>query len=360
MAGKNKGFHGVEFAKRYGSASGQWLNAFSAITRAEMLHEDAMDLRRTLEDATPEESRWAPWYPQEVISYYSVGYVTCLEWHARSRIRDLLTFMPNATTSKDITQIKESVVLEMLAADTTIAGIVAGTTLISSLDAYMGVFTRVYQAIGVNQTPYQIIKEIDRETGAPIMSGEDIKLLQELHPFRHNLVHEIGVTTLSHPNVRDTWTPDTAVAYGDLVARLMRTLEAKLTISAPWAFPNLLDERGIPVQRHRVLLDQVDSMEREVALMVSAFDPDNLELERWEKLAASSRSQIEAELQFVQTTGLLFYRYEDLRSPLKAALVQARHDYLKALLTLQQDVWGNPNDMQADPTVTPDSPATEN
>lgn len=342
MAGKSKGFHGVEFAKRYGSPSGEWFNAFSAIIRAEILLEDAIDLRTTLEAATPEESRYYPWYAAEAISYYAVGYVTCLEWHARSRLRDLLTFKPAAATIKDINQIKESVVLDMLEAQTTVPGIVAGTTSISSLDAYLAVFERVFKAIGVEEKPFSVIKEVDPETGKAVMTGDDIARLKELHPFRHNLVHEIGIPTMGHPNIRDSWTPDRAVEYGHLVLRLMRQLERKLTEKAPWNFPNLLGETGFPVSRQTVLLPRIAELERRIGELVSAFDPDNEEITQWSELAASADRQMQAELRFLNTTGMLFYRYEDLRTPLMDTVVQARHDYLKAVVDLHAGVWGAP------------------
>jgi hypothetical protein len=78
--------HLVDFAARYAGTRFQTLNVSSALRRAEALVLDAeemLEVRKTAED-----NRF-PTY--EIISYFAVGFVTCLEWHARSRLVDLIT-----------------------------------------------------------------------------------------------------------------------------------------------------------------------------------------------------------------------------------------------------------------------------
>jgi hypothetical protein len=101
MPGKEP-HHAVKFAMRYGSPTGLYLNAWTALTRLDELIEDARTLKAHLDTVMPEEARWHPWVGAEVVSYYAVGFVTCLEWHARSRLVDLLTFRPALAKSDDL------------------------------------------------------------------------------------------------------------------------------------------------------------------------------------------------------------------------------------------------------------------
>jgi hypothetical protein len=116
--------YAVQFATRYGSPTDNYLNAWTALIRLDELIEDAKTLKGHLDTVMPEENRWYPWVGAEIVSYYVVGFVTCLEWHARSRLVDLLTFKPTAAKSEDLRVVKDKVVLEMLAANVTVASIV--------------------------------------------------------------------------------------------------------------------------------------------------------------------------------------------------------------------------------------------
>lgn len=357
MAGKSKGSHGVDFAKRYGSDVGLYLSAYSAITRADALLEDARGLRSTLEAATPEEARWAPWYPADVISYYSVGYVTCLEWHARSRIRDLLTFMPDKANAKDINQIRDSAVLEMFSANVTIAGVVAGATKINSLSDYMNVFERVFEAVGIREKPFGVIKAERPETGKPWVSEEQIELLTHLHPYRHDLVHEIGIGKLGHPNVRDTWQPQDAVEHGEIVLNVMQALEAKLRTAAPWNFPNLLNEDFVPVRQHQVMMREIEKMERRIDTIVDDFTIDAERRQLWRDAKTRAADHLESELFFLEHADMLHYRYEDLRTPLMDAAVRVRFEYLKSVLEVVGGVWGIESESEPPSSDAPDGDA---
>jgi hypothetical protein len=150
--------YAVQFATRYGSRTDAFLNAWTAISRLDELIEDARTLKGHLDTVMPEETRWHPWVGAEIISYYAVGFVTCLEWHARSRLVDLLAFKPSAAKSEDLRVLKDKVILEMLATNVTIASTVGAATNISSFEDYMGVFSRLFSAFDpqLAQTPIKV------------------------------------------------------------------------------------------------------------------------------------------------------------------------------------------------------------
>src|SRR4051794_20949240 len=82
----------VAFATRYGSPTSDFLSASVALSRLEILIDDVTRLKSTLDERDLASERWYPWFGYEVISYYAIGYVTCLEWHSRSRLVDLFTY----------------------------------------------------------------------------------------------------------------------------------------------------------------------------------------------------------------------------------------------------------------------------
>jgi hypothetical protein len=75
------------------------LNAFSAIVRVEVLIDDAERAARAHAISPPYAGRD---FELDIVSYYSVGLVTCLEWHARSRLADPLTYAPDNVTDDDL------------------------------------------------------------------------------------------------------------------------------------------------------------------------------------------------------------------------------------------------------------------
>jgi hypothetical protein len=80
-----KGLHYlVEFASRYARSPFQTLTAAAALWRAQELANDArglLELRAAAEQNNVRFGNRAGTY--EIVSYYAVGLVTCLEWNAR-------------------------------------------------------------------------------------------------------------------------------------------------------------------------------------------------------------------------------------------------------------------------------------
>jgi hypothetical protein len=93
--------HGIEFANRYalGIAQGNF-NAATALSRLQVLANDVERVDAAIEIAKKYEEQndgdWHFFREIEAFSFYAVGIVTCLEWHARSRLTDLFSFMPSA------------------------------------------------------------------------------------------------------------------------------------------------------------------------------------------------------------------------------------------------------------------------
>jgi hypothetical protein len=222
----------------------------------------------------------------------------------------------------------------MISANVTVAGMVGAATNVSSLDAYMGIFDRVLEGLSIPLKSFDAVTKKQQKSRKPLISGDEIAELKLLYEFRNDLVHEIDISILGHPNIRDSWSPDDAIRIGEIVCRLMKGLEDTLTKRAPRDFPNLLDADFRPVSRYDVVLAELPKLEAQLQQLVTELaDNPNLSVDdQWEQAKAAASTYLAAEEEFLEQTPILHSQYEDLRSPLKCALVQSRYAYLKAIL----------------------------
>src|SRR5262249_33790477 len=134
----------ILFAQSYGSETASTLTAYAALYRVEALIEDARVLKATLGHAPHS----APWYGHEILSYYSVGFATCLEWHARARTFNLFSFMPECVKTDDFKiNVSSKFLTQMMKDKVTIPGVLAGSISIGSADEYLKRFTRIFEAL---------------------------------------------------------------------------------------------------------------------------------------------------------------------------------------------------------------------
>lgn len=339
MSGKEP-HYAVKFATRYRSRTDDYLNAWTALMRLDELIEDARILKGHLDTAMPEEDRWHPWVGAEIISYYVVGFVTCLEWHARSRLVDLLTFKPTAAKSDDLRVMKDKVVLEMLAANVTVAAIIGAATNISSFEEYMGVFSRLFSTFDPQLDGFKAIKVERTGTGKPWVEEHEIDELKNLYSFRNDLVHEIGIGRVGHVNVRDRWDPAEAIRMGELVRRTMQAIEASVSAKIPPGFPNVLGADGFPASEWQRLEQELPILEKEIGRITTAFTDQEVEAdENWGPAKAAATDYLAKETLFLDHASMLFNRYVEMREPLKLVLIKSRHTYLKSIIETVGSVW---------------------
>lgn len=335
--------YAVSFASRYADKVHVGLNASVALRRLDMLLDDARTLSGHLDTVMPPDSRWFPWFGADVVSYYSVGYVTCLEWHARSRLVDLLSYKPEAVKADDVKQLRDAVVVEMLSANVTVADMIGASTNVSTFDAYMNIFNRVFEGLAMPVDGFQAAKAPDPDGSIVPLSGEEIGELKRLYEFRNMLVHEINNAIIGHPNVRESWTPEEAIKTGEVVDRLMKKLERALTRHAPRDFPHLLDEQGGEVSTYERLMSEISGLEAQIERVMAGFKADGSGTERdeelWAAAKSASSSYLKVEAEFVSDVDLFRYRYGDMREPLLVALAEFRHAYLKKIVDMVGSVW---------------------
>lgn len=273
------------------------------------------------------------WYGLEVVSYYLVGFVTCLEWHVRTRLADLYTYQPDAI-DKDALQGKVSAetLSQMIREDVSIAHLLSASTTVSSVRDYFAGLQQVLDALGITRTASKIVPArppMPTLFGPPIEPPTAYQVLEELFTARHGLVHEIGLGGGASPLESNNWDVRRIRQTGSVVLELIRSFEALLTAEAPRDFPNLLDDRGRPVdQLARLRRDVATATERIQTRIEVVAEPWADELrEAWGRMSESQ----DAVQYFVSANRLLRSRSHDQAPALAELDLQQRLKLLVAL-----------------------------
>lgn len=334
----------VAFATKFGDPTGDYLNAHTALWRLDALIEDAIKLLGIFDVVEPEGKRWFPWYGAEIISYYAIGYVTCLEWHARSRLADLFGHTPTSLKAEDLKgQVTEKVMVQLLAQGASVANLISASTTVGSFAKYMNILSRVLAGVGCPHDAWTAVKANRPGTEIPWLSALDLDAMDHLYTFRNELTHEIGSAVVGHVNIRDGWSPATAVESGARVKSLFLGIEHSIREHAPHDFPNLLDEQGYPVWKYDTLRAEIAKLEDEVSRLIERIQQDETVKSdaRWDQALLASRQAANAENDFIDHAVFLHSRYISLRSPIQLHIANSRIQYLKMILKHANIIWGD-------------------
>lgn len=156
--------HLVDFASRYARVGFPTLNASTAIYRAEALIDDAeelIELHAKCEERLLRFGHRMGTY--EVVSYYAVGFITCLEWHARSRMVDLMMFAPDSIEANDVKNIEKNALSQMMSANVTVPHLVGAATKVANIQDYVDVFNRIYRTLKIDADANRLLRGIEAE-----------------------------------------------------------------------------------------------------------------------------------------------------------------------------------------------------
>lgn len=151
--------HGVVFSRNYVTGPERhYFNVGTALHRLDTLISDTRRIGTALRAASETDEEvsafFGPMNASDIVSYYSVGVVTCLEWHARSRLADLFSYVPTALDSEDLKPLANpNLMSQMIANDVSAPQLVAGMRNVSSREKYLDVFRRVYSTLGIKISP---------------------------------------------------------------------------------------------------------------------------------------------------------------------------------------------------------------
>jgi hypothetical protein len=323
----------VDFASRYAGQRFKTLNAFSAIYRAELLSWDIQslsDLRKEAEDASIHFGFTHSTF--EVISYYSVGMCTCLEWHARSRLADLTTFKPDVIEKADLSNIAGAALTQMVAEGVTVPHLLGAATKVSSVGEYIAIFKRLFTALDIK---FDIEKELRGNKGSKLhdLQHRNVSslydLVESVFESRNSLVHEINGAYIGHENIRDAWSLDEAALYVVNVIECMRLIETKITAEGPQDFPNRLTKDGADEDQRPKLENKISELEKQIE---GALPEEDDTRAAWIDILNTQRAAFALEMQFLADAEVLRpVRYYDVRELMQLELLKSRLAFLVSL-----------------------------
>lgn len=332
--------HLIAFAARYARSWLPTLNAFSSIWRLEALLSDAENIGKiynyTLEGDGPRSSS-----SPEIIDYFAVGFVTCLEWHARSRLVDLLHYQPDNIEQSDIKMIDKVALSQMTAERVTLPYVVGAGLRVTSAKDYVSNIDRVFRGLRLNVSIEKTLRDTSTGSPPPWRIGDDYSLydaLEALFERRNMLVHEIGPQLIAHFSLRSTWTVDEALYFGRAVLAALKAVEAEITVRAPQDFPNRLDADGAPEYETEKCLTEIDRLEAEISKRLSGGYGDE-DGAHWEAALGASRLAYEKEMELLDNALFLRpVRHWDSSGPIRLGLLRSRINYLTALMQELNDI----------------------
>jgi hypothetical protein len=303
-----------DFAERHTNGIFNTFTAASAIYRAKDLVAEATELKAWMDKF----ERLPSWRAPEFPSYYIVGLVTCLEWHARSRLYDLLQYDPANFTADDVKQAAAASNLEeLLRRQITVAQLVAASTLVSDFPKYLVIFDRIFGYLGVTTNAADIVKAGSSDPGQPFV------VFQALFERRHRLVHEINNTQVGHWNLRHPASLDEIEEVGHAVIGLMTRLEQKITAAAKGDFPNLIYTADY-VSRNDILLGMITDTEDRMTRNILEAEVALLDVPGFEDSIRLSREHLESMSQTLRSMSYAGRKYYDLPGPLLTKLLETR------------------------------------
>lgn len=332
--------HLVDFASRYARTHFKTLNAASALWRAESLQEDAEALGALKQEAEDKGIAFGSGRTAyEILSYYAVGYVTCLEWHARSRLVDTMLFRPSFIQTSDVKKIADLALSQMMAEGVTVPHLLGAATHISTIEEYVEVFKRVFNALGITDI---IENELRKAKAEIVLFGEDAdnnlyNVLGDLFRTRNDLVHEINMSVIGHYTLRDTWSPSTAIDFGRSVVATIKLVEAKITQHAPKDFPNRIGPDGYAEDELEKLKAAIVAVQTELTIMLSKEEFAST----WQDALNAGITSQEMELGFIDEAEFLRpVRHLDMRRSVQIDYLKARLAYLTLLKSEAEQSYG--------------------
>jgi hypothetical protein len=332
MADPKRHYH-IDFAARYARTHFPTLNAFSSIWRIESLIEDTKMLDELRDLAGAKEIRFGNRLrTYEIVDYFRVGFVTCLEWHARSRIVDLLAFAPACIETNDVKTIDKVALSQMAAANVTLPHIVGATTRISSIQDYLSIFERVFAALEIKSKPEALLRSTygNGTTATPEDPHSLYDVIDRMFASRNHLVNEIDIAVIGSYQTRDFWTPSEARRAGEATLRCVKLMETEITNHAPSKFPNKLDPNGDPESELARLKSEIASLENELSTKISSdsdFNPSG-----WQEALDASKASMEKETCYIRETRVFGpTRYLNIKASVEHELLRSRLSYLATL-----------------------------
>lgn len=287
------------------------LNSMSVICRIENICGEYKELREAISKAEVSE------FSLSILNYYVVAMIACLEWHAKARLADFLSYSPESLSPEDFATLKLDDALPLARSFTTIATLIGQMKSINSYSSYVDVFSRIFEKFESRTSAQKVIDAVAFE------GGDGINVVDELFKNRHLLVHEISIMQVGPYTFRDTFIFDDADRTIDMIMRLVNSIEVHITEITPDDFPNKIVEKT----RLSLLEDGISSASEELLENLAFCGGYAAE---WREIKEFISKSYEEEKELIRKfTALRPVRHVDYRYILIEKLAQFRFDFIK-------------------------------
>jgi hypothetical protein len=327
----------IEFATQHGSQAYSMFTASAAISRCESLLADldAMEEAKQALEAAGGTFGFG-WFSFEIVSYYAVGFVTCLEWHARSRLVDLFSFKPSAAKGDDLAQINSKLLAQMIAEKVTVPLLLGAIMNVSDFERYCSIFKRLFDELNIDDHPKRLTSRLDKQAQdvgiiAPMHESLD-EAITGLFVYRNHLVHEIDARIIGPWTLRDSLDIGFARQYGQVAQLIMVEIEKVISAKAPKTFPNLLDAQSNPIDKSEMLKEQIEALEADLTLKLAEAGNDET-FARWAAAQNAYGAWKASEEELIDSCDHLApMRYFNRRYEVKLLILEQRLAYLQSLI----------------------------
>lgn len=272
-----------------------------------------------------ESGEFLPYYKLEIVSYYAVCCVTCLEWHARSRLKDMFTYKPELIDLKDMQiNVGSGTLSQMVQKRLTIPDYIAAGVSVSSIDKYVSIFQRILDGIGSRRKSMLVLNENSFDV-------PNYDILNDVFQFRNGIVHEIDYTIIGSYSQRSNIGIDEAIKILSLTRRVIQNYEHEISNCTDDLFPNKLDEKFNLTNRKSAIEKEILRISYEISEQLNNNDDFDEAYEDWRALMRAFLGFYQANEKFVDGLRLPGWRYMDPRYPLRARVRVAVLEYLKLL-----------------------------
>jgi len=335
--------HHVKFASRYALSHFKTLDAYAALSRAENMIDDAKKIQDLAVECVEKginfpENVWS----YEILNYYAVSFVTCLEWHARSRLVDLMLYDPTQIGPNDIKGLDSKALSQMMSEAITVPYLVGAATAVPSIDRYVKIFVRVFAALGISIHPQKLLKEkiFEREIMGMIYSAPLYDVMDVMFGDRHELVHEIGPAVLAHRSMREMWDLDKVIHMGQGTVDCIKLMEQQISKTAPSNFPNLLNSEFTPQNEREVVEKEIADLENKISTYMKE---SSIEMtSEWDAALKAQREYDSAEQSFLLESEFLRpVRHADSSDAVYLEFLKQRRAYLKLLVAQLPPPWAD-------------------
>lgn len=310
-------------------------NAYTAYSRARQLRRDAEQIDDMFKkEGEDEDAPMRDWFGLEIVSYYVVGFVTCLEWHARTRTADLFTYRPEAIERADIAnKVSADVLAQMVRAGVTVPHLLSASFTVGSVEEYIAPLQRLFDALGIDEKVSVVVQPPPLHThdifGEPYSEPTVHQRLSRLFEARHALVHEIGLSRMSSPMINDNWNAGQVIAIGRWVEHTIEAFERALATHGPADFPNLLDRHMLPIDPRARLIVEIEAVSGRVSKAIDRITETRGidERQAWREVLDAQG----AFASYIADSDLLAPRYTDPRQALAQLELEGRLKLLKAI-----------------------------